>query len=221
MIILCASFICVLRVEQSRSSLGLESQGKIQHNPPRKCVTRLSKYFAFRELARTAIELTARRCEKGQALESFSSKFQLAGLATSVCLQGNCFIFQYFNNFQHSLKWWKGFPSTSRKGYLKPPMGCWSWTLPGTGKARSGGRSLEIDPRHSPHIPRFAFPPPLHTPQFTMAGKNLQDCNSLINLFRKSALLIHTRCAFGFVGWIRFISYQHKIQSHFSHNKMI
>ena len=126
MIILCASFICVLRVEQSRSSLGLESQGKIQHNPPRKCVTRLSKYFAFRELARTAIELTARRCEKGQALESFSSKFQLAGLATSVCLQGNCFIFQYFNNCQHSLKWWESLPSTSRKGYLKPPMG-WSW----------------------------------------------------------------------------------------------
>lgn len=181
MIILCASFICVLRVEQSRSSLGLESQGKIQHNPPRKCVTRLSKYFAFRELARTAIELTARRCEKGQALEYFSSKFQLAGLATSVCLQGNCFIFQYFNNFQHSLKWWGSLPSTSRNGYLKPPMGCWSWTLPGTGKARSGGRSLEIGPLHSPlntlhsavytlhsyilnsnsipHIPRFAFPP--------------------------------------------------------------
>ena len=149
MIILCASFICVLRVEQSRSSLGLESQGKIQHNPPRKCVTRLSKYFAFRELARTAIELTARRCEKGQALESFSSKLQLAGLATSVCLQGNCFIFQYFNNCQHSLKWWESLPSTSRKGYLKPPMG-WSWTLPGTGKAQSGGRSLEIDPLHSP-----------------------------------------------------------------------
>ena len=195
MIILCASFICVLRVEQSRSSLGLESQGKIQHNPPRKCVTRLSKYFAFRELARTAIELTARRCEKGQALEYFSSKFQLAGLATSVCLQGNWFIFQYFNNLQDILNYsdprWESLhiiPSINQsKGIFETSNGVlelnaarhwkgtvgrafardWSSTLP---TQHTTLRCLHSTLLHSQFqfnstYSTLCIPPPLHTPQ--------------------------------------------------------
>eukprot|EP00435_Cladocopium_sp_Y103_P049325 s378_g14.t2 len=72
------------------SDLGLESQGKIQHNPPlRKCVTRLlSKYFAFCELDCTAIELTARRFLrerqwKGRPLHRGST--QLDPMAPSPC----------------------------------------------------------------------------------------------------------------------------------------
>ena len=48
MIILCASFICVLRVEQSRSSLGLESQGKIQHNPTPNKTNTFSKFQTYK-----------------------------------------------------------------------------------------------------------------------------------------------------------------------------